>query len=169
MHAFTDVCCWWRSELSVDDHLGERQGLQDRKGSLPPRHPGSLTPVSPGARQPSPRASQGILLSLTATAYGLLDKGLVCLAWLSLRWPVRLRRLETHVAPYHGLFWAAGLASVEDLGHGAMHRLHSERLQSERQEWHADLDSLLEGNFASEDLDLAITLAKCVPPRIISI
>ncbi len=43
-----------------------------------------------------------------------------------------------------------------------MHRLHSERLQSERQEWHADLDSLLEGNFASEDLDLAITLAKCV-------
>ena len=63
--------------------------------------------------------------------------------------------------PYHGLFWAAGLASVEDhLGHGAMHRLHSERLQSERQEWHADLDSLLEGNFASEDLDLAITLAK---------
>ena len=43
-----------------------------------------------------------------------------------------------------------------------MHRLHSERLQSERQEWHADLDSLLEGNFASEDLDLTITLAKCV-------
>ena len=42
-----------------------------------------------------------------------------------------------------------------DLGDGAIHRL-----QSERQEWHADLDSLLEGNFASEDLDLAITLAK---------
>ena len=46
---------------------------------------------------------------------------------------------------------------MEDLGDGALHRL-----QSERQEWHADLDSLLEGNFASQDLDLAITLAKWV-------
>lgn len=34
------------------------------------------------------------------------------------------------------------------------------RLQSERQEWHNDLDSLLEGNFASEDLDLAVSLAR---------
>ena len=54
-----------------------------------------------------------------------------------------------------GGIWPAGLVSVDHLGDGALHRL-----QSERQEWHADLDSLLEGNFASEDLDLAITLAK---------
>ena len=47
---------------------------------------------------------------------------------------------------------------MDHLGDGALHRL-----QSERQEWHADLDSLLEGNFASEDLDLAITLAKYIP------
>ena len=63
-HAFTDMyVAGGAVNYSVDDHLGERQGLQDRKGSLPPRHPGSLTPVSPGARQPSPRASQGILLT----------------------------------------------------------------------------------------------------------
>lgn len=35
------------------------------------------------------------------------------------------------------------------------------RLQSERREWHADLDHLLEGDFAREDLDLAIHLARC--------
>lgn len=46
--------------------------------------------------------------------------------------------------------------SLERLEEGALLRL-----QSERQEWHADLDNLLEGNFAREDLDLAISLARC--------
>jgi hypothetical protein len=46
--------------------------------------------------------------------------------------------------------------SLERLEEGALLRL-----QSERQEWHADLDSLLEGNFAREDLELAISLARC--------
>ena len=56
-----------------------------------------------------------------------------------------------------------GCPGARDLSSGALGRLGDvdlHRLQSERQEWLADLDSLLEGNFASEDLDLAITLAK---------
>ena len=56
---------------------------------------------------------------------------------------------------FHDLRAGPRESGALDLGDGAIHRL-----QSERQEWHADLDSLLEGNFASEDLDLAITLAK---------
>ncbi len=54
---------------------------------------------------------------------------------------------------------------ARDSSSGALGQLKDvdlHRLQSERQEWLADLDSLLEGNFASEDLDLAITLAKYV-------
>ncbi|KAK9830537.1 hypothetical protein WJX72_012336 [[Myrmecia] bisecta] len=34
------------------------------------------------------------------------------------------------------------------------------RLESERQEWHAVLDNLLNGNFAREDLDLAVSIAR---------
>ena len=57
----TCVFCWG-SEFSLEgEHTGERQGLQERKGSLPPRHPGSLTPVSPPDRQFSLRDSLGRL------------------------------------------------------------------------------------------------------------
>lgn len=49
--------------------------------------------------------------------------------------------------------------SLERLEEAALHRL-----QSERQEWLADLDNLLEGNFAREDLELADSLARRVPP-----
>lgn len=35
------------------------------------------------------------------------------------------------------------------------------RLQYERSTWHNDLDNLVQGGFASEDTELAITLARC--------
>ncbi len=35
------------------------------------------------------------------------------------------------------------------------------RLESARQEWHADLDTVLCSNFAANDHELAISLARC--------
>lgn len=47
---------------------------------------------------------------------------------------------------------------------GSLERMEEQaiaRLQTERRVWHADLDHLLEGDFAREDLELAIHLARC--------
>ena len=46
--------------------------------------------------------------------------------------------------------------SVESLEEDAYRRL-----QFERSTWHNDLDNLVQGGFASEDTELAITLARC--------
>ena len=74
------TCVFCRgSEFSLDgEHTGERQGLQERKGSLPPRHPGSLTPVSPPDRQFSLRDSLGRLHH--AVLQHLCDRAWECLA-----------------------------------------------------------------------------------------
>ena len=49
--------------------------------------------------------------------------------------------------------------SVESLEEDAYRRL-----QFERSTWHNDLDNLVQGGFASEDTELAISLARCASP-----